>query len=162
MVVATHEGWPVDRSGRCGRGRLPRAVALACAIALGCVAIGCRSDAVLAFRGARHYAIGSEALVRGETRRAVDELEQAARLVPHASEIQNHLGLAFEAEERPAAARRAFERAIELDCENEAAHANLARLMRASRESGAESETPDASPRGLRDVRSTGGGGDER
>jgi Flp pilus assembly protein TadD len=55
----------------------------------------------------------------------VADLERAAALVPAASEVQNHLGLAYAAAGRDADARAAFERAVELDCENAAAGQNL-------------------------------------
>jgi len=90
-----------------------------------CVALlaiaGCSS-----LEGARLYRSGTAALDVGRPDRAVEDLERAAVLVPHASEIQNHLGLAYEELGRPEAARRAFERAVELDCDNEAAQENLA------------------------------------
>ncbi len=81
---------------------------------------GCAS-----FQGARLYGSGNDALERGETVQAIADLERAAELLPHASEVQNHLGLAYEAAGRPEAARRSFERAVELDCDNEAAQHNL-------------------------------------
>ena len=74
---------------------------------------------------AQHYAEGSAALDRGEVERAIAELERAAALVPHASEVQNHLGLAYTAAMREDQALRAFERALELDCDNAAARSNL-------------------------------------
>ncbi len=79
-------------------------------------------------RGARHYNAGTEALSRNQGELAVGELERAATLVPHASEIQNHLGLAYWSEGRIVEARFAFEKAVELDCENAAAKSNLDRL----------------------------------
>jgi Flp pilus assembly protein TadD len=51
-------------------------------------------------------------------------LSRAAELVPQASEIQNHLGLAYWAEGQPEEARLAFDRAIALDCDNIAARQN--------------------------------------
>jgi Flp pilus assembly protein TadD len=105
---------------RCGR---PLALALALLLSAA-LALGCAT-----WRGARLYASGSEALERGETARAVADLEQAAQLVPHASEVQNHLGLAYAAAGRPDDARHAFERAVELDCDNEAAARNLHRAQ---------------------------------
>jgi Flp pilus assembly protein TadD len=77
------------------------------------------------WRGARLYESGSAALDRGDSARAVADLERAAELVPHASEVQNHLGLAYASDGRPDDARHAFERAVELDCDNEAAARNL-------------------------------------
>jgi lipoprotein NlpI len=81
---------------------------------------GCAS-----FRGARLYQSGSAALDRGDAERAVIDLERAAALVPQASEVQNHLGLAYAAAGRHDAALRAFRRAVELDCRNRAAALNL-------------------------------------
>ena len=83
-----------------------------------------------AFRGARHYQAGTDALTRNDDVLAISELEQAADLVPHASEIQNHLGLAYWSDGRPLPAQLAFEKAIELDCDNLVARANLERLLR--------------------------------
>jgi Flp pilus assembly protein TadD len=85
-------------------------VALAVAVCVG----GCA-----AFQVARLYRRGSTALERGE-------IERAATLVPHASEIQNHLGLAYAASGRDGDALRAFRRAVELDCDNRQALHNLA------------------------------------
>ncbi len=107
-----------------------RAVMLVGILVLAGVAMGCESSAMRAFRGARHYAAGTEALTRSDPVLAISELEQAASLVPHASEIQNHLGLAYWADGRPQEARSAFETAVKLDCENVAARTNLERLLR--------------------------------
>ena len=76
-------------------------------------------------QGARLYASGSEALERGDTPRAVADLERAAALVPHASEVQNHLGVAYAGAGRHDDALRAFRRAVALDCDNTAARRNL-------------------------------------
>ena len=65
-------------------------------------------------RASRLYVSGTEALDRGDTSRAVDDLEQAASLVPEASEVQNHLGLAYRAAGRDEDARAAFQRAVDL------------------------------------------------
>ena len=89
--------------------------------------LGCAS-----YRGARLYQEGSAALDRGEVERAVSDLEDAARLVPQASEIQNHLGLAYAAAGRDVDALSAFRNAVALDCDNEAAANNLRRAERAS------------------------------
>jgi Flp pilus assembly protein TadD len=67
---------------------------------------------------------------RGDAERAVADLERAAVLTPQASEVQNHLGLAYGALGRDDDAVRAFERAVEIDCDNRAAQQNL----RAARE----------------------------
>ena len=71
---------------------------------------------------------GRAALDRGEAAVAVADLERAAALAPGASAIQNHLGIAYEQAGRREDAMRAYERAVALDCENEAAAANLAAL----------------------------------
>jgi Flp pilus assembly protein TadD len=88
------------------------------------------------YRAARLYGRGTQALEQGDTARAIDALEQAAVLAPHASEIHNHLGLAYRSAGRHREARAAFEFAVELDCDNHAAASNL----RAARE--AEEEVP--------------------
>ena len=80
-----------------------------------------------AFRGSRAYLRGSAALERGDATLATEELESAAILLPHASEIQNHLGIAYAMDGRETAALSAFRRAVELDCNNQAALRNLAR-----------------------------------
>ncbi len=85
---------------------------------------------VRAIRAARYYAAGSQALDRGDAAVAIAELERAAALMPNASEIQNHLGLAYWSDGREDAARQALGRALELDCDNAAARTNLARLQR--------------------------------
>ncbi len=82
--------------------------------------LGCAS-----LQGARLYTSGTEALDRGDTARAVAELEQAARLLPEASEVHNHLGLAYAQAGRAGEAKAAFERAVALDCDNHAAAYNL-------------------------------------
>jgi tetratricopeptide (TPR) repeat protein len=88
----------------------------------------CQSAPALAFKGARHYAAGNEALERGDGELAISELQRAAELVPHGSEIQNHLGLAYLSVGQTGRAGEAFEAALALDCENEAARLNLAGL----------------------------------
>jgi len=91
------------------------ALALALALAGGCSA----------WSGARLYGEGTRALDRGDVAGAVIRLEEAARLLPDSSEVQNHLGIAYESAGRHADARAAWERAVALDCANEAAAANL-------------------------------------
>jgi cytochrome c-type biogenesis protein CcmH/NrfG len=102
-------------------------------VALSGVQSGCETTPIRSLRGARHYAAGNDALARSDSARAVAELERAAALVPHASEIQNHLGLTYWSEGRVDAARISFERALELNCENQAAEANLESLMNSNR-----------------------------
>ena len=81
-----------------------------------------------AWRAARLYQSGSHALEEGDVPRAVSKLERAAALKPESSEIQNHLGIAYEMEGRRALALAAFQRAADLDCDNEAARRNLGAL----------------------------------
>lgn len=102
--------------------------------------IGCASlPPVRAIRAAHHYSMGTRALDRGDAVGAIAELERAVRLMPKASEIHNHLGLAYWSDARDAEALRELERAVELDCDNDEARVNLA-LFRAARE--ARSEDP--------------------
>lgn len=88
---------------------------------LGLLVAGCAS-----LEGARLYARGTDALERGELDPAIAALERAATLVPEASEVHNHLGLAYARSGREGQALREFERAVELDCDNDAARHNLA------------------------------------
>jgi len=119
-----------------------RAAMAVAVISVGVMQAGCESTPVRAFRGARHYAAGTEALQRNDDALAIAELERAAVLVPHASEIQNHLGIAYWSDGRPHSAQAAFEQAIELDCDNDVARANLAQLMRSDDLQGdADSDT---------------------
>ncbi len=74
---------------------------------------------------ARLYESGTLALERGEVDSAVRDLERAATLVPEASEIHNHLGLAYTAAGRESEALAAFAHAVALDCDNDAARHNL-------------------------------------
>ena len=102
--------------------RVPRGLrnfCLVCAVSL-LLSSGCAS-----YRGARLFQSGSEALDRGDVPAAVVDLERAARLVPHASEIQNHLGIAYTDAGRHAAALAAYRMAVDLDCSNTAAQHNL-------------------------------------
>jgi len=91
-----------------------------CALCVALLALGCSS-----FRGARLYQSGTSALDRGDSAQAIAELERAADLLPEASEVQNHLGLAYQAAGRERAAESAFRRAVALDCGNAAAVENL-------------------------------------
>jgi Flp pilus assembly protein TadD len=83
--------------------------------------LGCTS-----WRAAKLYQSGTAELDAGRVARALEDLSEAARLKPDASEIQNHLGLARLAAGDRAAAREAFERAVAIDCDNPAARRNLA------------------------------------
>ena len=96
---------------------LPSAAALLVVFSLGCAS----------WRAAQLYHSGTAELDAGRLQRAISDLEEAARLQPAASEIQNHLGLAQLAAGDRAAAHAAFERALELDCDNQAARRNLLR-----------------------------------
>jgi Flp pilus assembly protein TadD len=91
-----------------------------CALCVALLALGCSS-----FRGARLYQSGTSALDRGDSAEAIAELERAADLLPEASEVQNHLGLAYQAAGRERDAEFAFRRAVALDCGNAAAVENL-------------------------------------
>lgn len=86
------------------------------------------SGACATYSGARYYERGSDALDAGDADTAVAHLERAAELVPHASEIHNHLGIAYQAAGRRAEALDAYERAVEVDCDNAAAQRNLSAL----------------------------------
>jgi len=116
------------------------------AMSVGSVAVqtGCESAPMRTLRGARYYSAGNDALAHHDGPLAIEELERAAALVPQASEIQNHLGLAYWSEGRVAAARNSFERALELDCGNQAAAANLANLLASNQVTREESEARDA------------------
>lgn len=96
----------------------PLLAAALCAQLLGCSAL----------EGARLYRQGTRALERGDAASAVRALEGAAERAPEASEVQNHLGLAYLASGRRGDALRAFERAVALDCDNAAARHNLSVL----------------------------------
>jgi Flp pilus assembly protein TadD len=81
---------------------------------------GCAS-----IEAARLYRSGTAALDAGAPEHAVADLERAASLAPEASDVQNHLGLAYAASGRPGDAEHAFRRAVQLDCDNAAARENL-------------------------------------
>lgn len=88
---------------------------LTLALGLGCATID----------GHRAFEAGNRALDRGDTEQAISAFEQAAALVPEASEVQNHLGIAYTSAGREEEALAAFERAVALDCDNQAAAENL-------------------------------------
>ncbi len=140
---------PIRPSGQCtsgvvsADGRGPRVITLGLVFGISMAIAGCQSAPVLALQGARHYAAGSEALEQGDGERAVHELSLAAFLIPHASEIQNHLGLAYLSEGDFGLARKSFEVAVALDCDNDAAHSNLARLLKPPDPIPAISAVPD-------------------
>jgi Flp pilus assembly protein TadD len=85
--------------------------------------------ACASFEAGRLYRSGSQALDRGDASRAVADLERAAALAPDASAVHNHLGIAYEETGRPEDALRAYRRAVELDCDNQAAQRNLESLQ---------------------------------
>jgi Flp pilus assembly protein TadD len=76
----------------------------------------------------RLFESGTAALDRGDAAVAIGDLERASALTPDVSAIQNHLGIAYERSGRDADARRAYEKALELDCDNAAAQENLEAL----------------------------------
>jgi Flp pilus assembly protein TadD len=100
--------------------RAPRHSLRPLVVAAALAASGCAT-----FQGAQLYDRGSAALERGDAAAAIADLERAAELVPDASEIQNHLGLAYARAGRREEALGAFRRAVALDCDNRAAHQNL-------------------------------------
>jgi Flp pilus assembly protein TadD len=104
---------------RCARWSPLRAALLLAPLLL----VGCNG-----FQAARLYHEGTDALDRGDAAAAVDALERAAELAPRASEVENHLGLAYLEAGRRDAALAAFERATRLDCDNQAARTNLRRM----------------------------------
>ena len=93
------------------------------------------------FRAARLYQEGTLALNAGDPELAVIRFSEAGRLQPEASEIQNHLGLAFAASGQHAKALSAFQWAVDLDCSNEAAVRNLTAAQAAARNAGALAKT---------------------
>jgi Flp pilus assembly protein TadD len=116
-------------------GARPRTIVLALltSLALLTLAAGCTS-----WRGAQLYQSGTRALEAGEVDRALRDLNEAARLVPEGSEIQNHLGVAWLEAGDEQRALQSFERAVELDCDNQAAADNLARIEERLRERAIE------------------------
>lgn len=98
----------------------PARLSLLALLVLQVAAPGCAS-----FQAARLYHEGTASLDRGDPELAIEQLERAAELQPNASEVHNHLGLAYWAAGRERDAQLAFRRAVELDCGNSAAAANL-------------------------------------
>ncbi len=93
-----------------------------CVALSGVAALGCAS-----LQAAQAYRMGPAALERGDTARAVEELERAARLMPETSEVHNQLGVAHVNAGELELALADFQRATALDCDNVEAAANLAR-----------------------------------
>lgn len=114
-----------------------RRLARAAVPILGAWLLGCAS-----LEGARLYRDGSAALDRGEPEQAIALLERAAERVPQASEVQNHLGIAYARAGRHDAALAAWRRAVALDCENTAARSNLREAERRMLELGTASSRP--------------------
>ena len=115
------------------------------AVSIALVGLACSSfPPVQAIRAARYYASGTRALDRGDSAIAIEELERAAALMPNASEIHNHLGLAYWSSGSERIAEREFARALELDCDNEAARVNLA-LLRVGLDPKGDSRAREAS-----------------
>lgn len=90
---------------------------------------GCAEGPRRALEGARLYSAGTRSLETGDAAKAIIELSRAAELVPYASEIQNHLGMAHWTLGEFEKAESAFDQALVLDCENEAARLNRENLM---------------------------------
>ena len=86
----------------------------------------CSAAACATVDGARLFRSGTLALDRGDAAGAVRDLEEAARVLPASSAVHNHLGLAYTAGGRKADALSEFERAVAIDCANDAAQTNLA------------------------------------
>jgi Flp pilus assembly protein TadD len=107
--------------------RAPNFASAAVVFALCAAVAGCAD-----LEARRFYRAGTDALDRGDSQRAVADLERAAALEPEISAIQNHLGIAYEDAGRSEDALLAYERAVALDCDNRAAEANL-RELRARR-----------------------------
>jgi Flp pilus assembly protein TadD len=95
--------------------------------------VACLLVACATVDGTRLFRSGTAALDRGDSGSAVRDLEAAADLLPESSAVHNHLGLAYDAAERHADALREFERAVAIDCDNQAAQANLARARAQAR-----------------------------
>ncbi len=98
------------------------ATSLAALVLAGALVAGCAS-----YKAGRLYQSGTAALDRRDPVTAIVDLERAAQLAPHASEVHNHLGLAYAAAGRDQEALAAFEQALAADCDNRAAQHNLAR-----------------------------------
>ena len=117
MSIDSCEPLRAGRPSDCRR----RLLGLAACLLVVVVMPGCAT-----LRAANAYQRGSAALDRGDSVEAIAELERAADWLPHASEIQNHLGIAYSMGGRRDDALAAFRRAVELDCDNLAAQRNLA------------------------------------
>ncbi len=92
-------------------------------------------------RAAHLYQQGTIALNAGDAELAISRVGEAGHLLPDASQIQNHLGLAFLATGQREKALTAFQRAVELDCSNAAAVHNLAAVRATAQEGPALAKT---------------------
>ena len=110
---------PARRSVR-GSDRLWKRAVVILALSTVALSLGCSS-----YRAGRLYEQGTASLDARDSGAAIDDLERAAALAPHASEIRNHLGLAYAQAGRMPDALWAFEHAVALDCDNAAAQQNL-------------------------------------
>lgn len=97
---------------------------LALLVIAGSISVGCAT-----VEAARLYRSGTRALERGDTSRAVADLEGAAARVPYDAEVHNRLGVAYAAEGRREEAIREFRSAVELDCDHAVAARNLRRAL---------------------------------
>jgi len=131
--------------------RAPNFASAAVVFALCAAVAGCAD-----LEARRFYRAGTDALDRGDSQRAVADLERAAALEPEISAIQNHLGIAYEDAGRSEDALLAYERAVALDCDNRAAESNL-RKLRARRADDLQSGDLRSSPDGdqVHDLRSS-------
>lgn len=77
------------------------------------------------YRAAQLYQTGTASIGTIGSTKAVTDLERAVFLAPHASQIRNHLGIAYIEVGRFRDAIQAFESAVRLDCDNFAAFQNL-------------------------------------
>lgn len=112
-------------------------------LSLTLVATTVSSHAACSFsHGPRLYVSGSKALDRGEIGRAIADLEEASRFMPESSEVQNHLGIAYEQAGRSEDAHRAWKRAVALDCSNQEAAKNLRDFERTAAVSGEAGPEP--------------------
>jgi Flp pilus assembly protein TadD len=75
------------------------------------------------------YLRGTALLQLGRFREAIDAFSQVAALQPQIPDVQNNLGVAFQAVDEFDAANRAYQTAIALRPDFDLAHANLGRLL---------------------------------
>lgn len=97
----------------------------ACALLLLSALLVCQAGACARHQSLRLEREALRALERGEAEVAVAKLEGAAMRAPQAASLQNHLGLAYAAAGRDLDALAAFGRAVDLDCNDAVARANL-------------------------------------